>query len=82
MKRFPGLEILDGEPIAKVSFDAPQASSSTVPVKKIPTPNTFPCAMAGSFVSGVDPALVSNFLLRLVSIHIYQSPGLNSFFIF
>lgn len=63
MKRFPGLEILDGEPIAKVSFDAPKTSSATH-VKKGPTPNTFPSAMSGSFISGVDPGLVSKFLLR------------------
>jgi len=67
MKRFPGLEILDRESIAKVSFDAPQ-SLPTPSLKKKPSPNTFPCLMASSFVSGVDPGLISNFLLRFFTL--------------
>jgi nuclear RNA export factor len=64
MKRFPGLEVLDGVPVVKLSFDAPQNSSTTIPAKKVPTPSTFPYPMASSFISGVEPTLVSNFLLR------------------
>jgi len=62
-RRFLALEVLDGEPIAQITFDAPQASTSGLPVEK-PSATTFPFQMGPSFVTGVDGATFSDFLVR------------------
>jgi nuclear RNA export factor len=62
-RRCTSLEVLDQEAITQISFDVPQPSTSTAPVRK-PNATTFPCEMGPSFVTGVDGALVSNFLVR------------------
>ncbi len=64
-RRFTSLEVLDQEAIAQISFDVPQPSTSTSSVPK-PNATTFPFEMGPSFVTGVDPNIVSNFLSRLV----------------
>ncbi|KAH9926825.1 hypothetical protein B0H21DRAFT_138066 [Amylocystis lapponica] len=62
-RRFPSLEILDSEPIAKIGFDVPQASTSTsVSVQSAPT--TFPCEMGDSFITGVESSVIGNFFAR------------------
>ena len=58
--------MLDQEPIVKIAFDVPQASTSLAPVKR-PIATTFPNDMMPSFVTGVDGILISNFLMRYVS---------------
>lgn len=64
-RRFPALEMLDMEPIPKIAFDVPQASTShATPVG--PTPTTFPVEMGESFIAGVDGAMLSGFLMRYV----------------
>ncbi|KAJ3499371.1 hypothetical protein NLJ89_g10107 [Agrocybe chaxingu] len=63
VRRFTSLEVLDQEPITQISFDAPQPSTSHVPVEK-PTATVFPFEMGPSFVTGVDGAIVSKFLTR------------------
>ena len=64
-RRFTTLELLDQEPIMKISFDVPEAaassSSTPVPVNKS---TTFPLPMGGSFITGVDGVLINNFLMR------------------
>ncbi|KAF8626606.1 hypothetical protein AX17_006524 [Amanita inopinata Kibby_2008] len=60
-RRFTSLEVLDQEAIAQISFDVPQPSASTSRVSK-PHAATFPFEMEPSFVTGVDPSLVSTFL--------------------
>ncbi|EPQ54024.1 NTF2-like protein [Gloeophyllum trabeum ATCC 11539] len=65
-RRFPSLTVLDREPMTVIAFDAPQASSSTHAAR--PTATTFPCDMGTSFITGVDPALVSGFLARFFSV--------------
>lgn len=62
-RRFPGLEVLDSEAITQIGFTADSAADS-IPVVPKPSATTFPCEMGGPFISGVDGALVSNFLLR------------------
>ncbi|KAK2460147.1 hypothetical protein APHAL10511_007826 [Amanita phalloides] len=62
-RRFTSLEVLDQEAIAQISFDIPQPSASTATLPK-PSATTFPFEMGPSFVTGVDPNLVSNFLSR------------------
>ncbi|KAF8333869.1 hypothetical protein F5887DRAFT_1063560 [Amanita rubescens] len=62
-RRFTSLEVLDQEAIAQISFDVPQPSTSTSSVPK-PNATTFPFEMGPSFVTGVDPNIVSNFLSR------------------
>lgn len=63
------MQVLDQQAIVKISFDVPQPSTSTVPVQK-PSATTFPFEMGASFVTGVDGALVSNFLARYVEIQL------------
>lgn len=62
-RRFTSLEVLDQEAIAQISFDVPQPSTSASAAPK-PSATTFPFEMSPSFVTGVDPNLVSNFLSR------------------
>jgi hypothetical protein len=65
-RRFTSLEMLDQEAIVSISFDAPAASTSTVPSQKRPAATNFPADMAPSFITGVDDSIVSNFLTRCV----------------
>jgi len=61
-RRFSSLEMLDSEPVAAISFDAPQTTAS-VSVKK-PDATSFPFPMSGTFITGVDGQIVSAFLVR------------------
>ncbi|CAK5268652.1 unnamed protein product [Mycena citricolor] len=61
-RRFPNLELLDQEPIAKIAFDV--ASTTTNTSVPAPSSTTFPVPMGGSFIDGVDSTLVTNFLSR------------------
>jgi nuclear RNA export factor len=67
-RRYPNLEVLDNEAIASITFDAPQPSgastAATKPAAAIATSETFPTEMKPSFIAGVDPGLISQFLLR------------------
>ncbi|KAF9480018.1 NTF2-like protein [Pholiota conissans] len=63
VRRFSSLEVLDQEAITQISFDAPQPSTSNLPVEK-PSATTFPFEMNPSFVTGVESGLLSNFLVR------------------
>ncbi|CAL1716423.1 unnamed protein product [Somion occarium] len=62
-RRFPSLEMLDQEPITKITFDVPAASSSTS-IPKSAAPTTFPNEMGPSFVTGVPGNIVSDFFVR------------------
>ncbi|EAU85279.2 hypothetical protein CC1G_10065 [Coprinopsis cinerea okayama7 len=74
IRRFTSLEVLDQEPVAKIGFDVPQGKTS-VPVKK-PSATTFPFDMNPPFVTGVDPTLVPNFLVRFYNLFDTQREGL------
>ncbi|KAF9560738.1 NTF2-like protein [Agrocybe pediades] len=63
VRRFAALEVLDQEPVSQISFDAPHASTSDLPVEK-PSATTFPFPMGPSFVAGIDGATFSDFLVR------------------
>jgi nuclear RNA export factor len=59
--------MLDQEPIVAIAFDEPTASTSTsAPAVQRPSATTFPNEMGPSFITGVDGAVVSNFLLKCV----------------
>ncbi|KAI9000551.1 NTF2-like protein [Trametes punicea] len=62
-RRFPSLEILDGEPVARVGFDAPAPSASTS-TRSHTMLSSFAWSMEPSFIAGVDGAIVSNFFMR------------------
>ncbi|KAL1727844.1 hypothetical protein EV714DRAFT_253365 [Schizophyllum commune] len=76
-RRFTTLELLDQEPIMKISFDVPEAaassSSTPVPVNKS---TSFPLPMGGSFITGVDGVLINNFLMRYFPTFDNQRAGL------
>ena len=61
-RHFPSLELLDQEPIVKIAFDIPHASTSGAPHH--PTATSFPLDMMPSFVTGVDGNVIGNFLGR------------------
>lgn len=64
-RRFPSLEMLDQEPVVKIAFDVPLASTSaSVPSKLRSGSSSFPSDMMPSFVTGVDGNLISNFLMQ------------------
>lgn len=66
-RRFPTLEILDQEPVAKISFDAPPTShASTTGFVQHPSATTFPAEMMPPFITGVDGSVISGFLMRYV----------------
>ncbi|KAI0635688.1 NTF2-like protein [Trametes polyzona] len=62
-RRFPSLEILDGEPVARVGFDAP-SSSTSAPTRHHTMLQSFAWNMEPSFIAGVDGSIVSNFFVR------------------
>ncbi|KAI6120024.1 hypothetical protein EDD16DRAFT_1578909 [Pisolithus croceorrhizus] len=62
-RRFPSLVMLDQEAIATIAFDAPVPSCTTVTEER-PTATTFPFEMKPSFITGVDNAVISSFLVR------------------
>lgn len=72
LRRIPSLEVLDGEAIAKISFDAPQAGDSNVTVEA-PRATSFPFDMGPSFVTGVDSETMGGFLVR--SVYVVSEAG-------
>ncbi|KAG6808465.1 hypothetical protein H0H92_004034 [Tricholoma furcatifolium] len=62
--RFTTIEVLDQVSIAQIGFDRPGPSSASAPPESTTYPTTFPAEMGLSFITGVDGALVSNFLVR------------------
>ena len=64
-RRFPALDILDQEPVVKIGFDVPHASTSK-PAVALPAATTFPYYMMPSLITGVDGGFVSRFLTRYV----------------
>ncbi|KAI6108192.1 hypothetical protein F5141DRAFT_1203576 [Pisolithus sp. B1] len=62
-RRFPSLVMLDQEAIATIAFDAPVPSCATATEER-PTATTFPFEMKPSFITGVDNAVISSFLVR------------------
>lgn len=62
-RRIPTLEMLDQQPIAKIGFDVPKASTSAASTTTA-TATTFPSDMNPSFITGVDGGILSNFLMR------------------
>ncbi|KAF9231003.1 hypothetical protein BU15DRAFT_91000 [Melanogaster broomeanus] len=62
-RRFPSLVMLDQEAIATIAFDAPGLATAPITQKR-PTATTFPHEMKPSFITGVEDAVISNFLVR------------------
>jgi nuclear RNA export factor len=74
-----GLEMLDSEAIPKIAFDnQPAASTSAVAIPDHALPTTFPMPMGPAFLTGVDPALVSQFLSRFFQCFDNQRPALRA----
>ena len=67
MRRFPTLEILDKEPVAKISFDAPQISHSAAPTGSLKVAKEFPALMRPPLIAGVDGGIITSFFARYVS---------------
>ncbi len=59
--------MLDQEPITTISFNAPEASSSTAVEMKRPPQTFFTREMAPSFITGIDSSVVNEFLTKYVS---------------
>ncbi|KAJ6577471.1 hypothetical protein B0H19DRAFT_1120082 [Mycena capillaripes] len=77
-RRFVTLELLDQEAIAKISFDVAQSDDVAPGAARVkpPSATTFPFEMGPSFIDGVDPSLVSNFLSRFFPAFDAQRPSL------
>jgi nuclear RNA export factor len=67
MRRFPTLEILDKEPVAKISFDAPQTLHTSGSAGSHPTAKDFPTPMQPPLIAGVDGGIITSFLARYAS---------------
>ncbi|KAF7317106.1 hypothetical protein HMN09_00445300 [Mycena chlorophos] len=77
-RRFLSLELLDQEPVTKIAFDVTQGDATAPAAGSVPAPSatTFPFEMGPSFIDGVDPSLVSNFLSRFFPAFDTQRPQL------
>ncbi|KAH8101983.1 hypothetical protein DFH11DRAFT_542620 [Phellopilus nigrolimitatus] len=75
-RRFPSLEVLDQEAIAKISFIDPPVASSSSSDPYAPAPTSFPFPMAGSFITGVDGSVISNVLARFLPLFDSQRQAL------
>jgi len=64
IRRFPTLEILDKEPVTKISFDAPQTPHPAGPSGSHPTAKDFPAPMQPPLIAGVDGSIITSFLAR------------------
>ncbi|EEB92197.1 hypothetical protein MPER_09329, partial [Moniliophthora perniciosa FA553] len=62
-KRYVSLSVLNVKRISAISLDVPQPSTSSAPPEK-PSSLTFPLQMGGSLIVGVDPALITTFMMR------------------
>ncbi|KAI0040094.1 NTF2-like protein [Auriscalpium vulgare] len=70
IRRFPTLEMLDGEAVPKIAFDAPQSSQApSTSSGPRPAATSFPAEMCPSFIVGVDPGVTSAFLSRFFSLY-------------
>ncbi|KAK7044087.1 nuclear mRNA export, poly(A)+RNA binding protein [Paramarasmius palmivorus] len=76
-KRFASLAVLDGRRISAISFDVPQPSTSSAPAGK-PSSTTFPLEMGGSLIVGVDPQLITKFLVQFFQFFDTNRPGLQN----
>jgi nuclear RNA export factor len=79
-RKFPHLEMLDQEPITKISFDAPGPSTPAPAGPSKPVATTFPFEMGPPLITGVDGSIVSNFLTRYLSRH-PPTPNLTRIFL-
>ncbi|KAI9457196.1 NTF2-like protein [Russula earlei] len=64
MRRFPTLEILDKEPVTKISFDVPQPSHPAGSSGSHPTAKDFPAPMQPPLIAGVDGGIITSFFAR------------------
>lgn len=58
--------MLDQEPVTRISFKVPQASSSTHAGVERPPQTFFTREMAPSFITGIDSSVVNEFLTRYI----------------
>ena len=58
--------MLDQEPMTRIAFTADAGASGTpsIPVGELPASSIFPADMAPSLITGVDNALIFDFLAR------------------
>ena len=64
MRRFPTLEILDKEPVTKISFDAPQTPQLAGSSTSHSTAKDFPAEMQPPLIAGVDGNIITSFFAR------------------
>lgn len=64
MRRFPTLEILDKEPVTKISFDAPQTPQIVGSSNPHSTAKNFPAEMQPPLIAGVDGNIITSFFAR------------------
>ncbi|PPR05969.1 hypothetical protein CVT24_004633 [Panaeolus cyanescens] len=74
---FPSLQALDMRAINQISFDAPQGAAVSLPVEA-PNATTFPFGISPTFITGVDGALISEFLVRFFNTFDTQRDALES----
>lgn len=64
MRRFPTLEMLDKEPVTKISFDAPRTPHPVGPSGLRSTAKDFPAPMQPPLIAGVNGSLITSFFAR------------------
>ena len=68
MRRFPTLEMLDKEPVTKISFDAPQTPNPVGSSGSHSAAKDFPAQMQPPLIAGVDGSIITSFFARYASI--------------
>jgi nuclear RNA export factor len=64
MRRFPTLEMLDKEPVTKISFDAPRTPHPVGSSGSHSTAKEFPATMQTPLIAGVNGSLITSFFAR------------------
>ncbi|KAI0267684.1 NTF2-like protein [Gloeopeniophorella convolvens] len=77
MRRFPTLEMLDKEPVTKISFDAPEGSHPTGPAGPHRAAKEFPALMQPPLIAGVDGGIVTSFFARFFPLFDSQRAALS-----
>jgi nuclear RNA export factor len=76
MRRFPTLEMLDKEPVTKISFDAPQTPHPVGSSGSRSIAKDFPASIQPPLIAGVDGRIITSFFARYAT----TSPFCRGFF--
>lgn len=78
MRRFPTLEMLDKEPVTKISFDSPGTPHPVGSSGSHSTAKDFPAPMQPPLIAGVNGSLITSFFARFFPLFDTQRAALSN----